>query len=275
MTAPTPLVILVTGASSGIGHAAVLSLLAAGHRVHAGARRVDRMEDLLRAGAVIHHLDVADDLSRGNCCQCILSTEGRLDVLINNAGFGVYGAVEDVSLDDARAQFETNLFGLAHLTQLVLPGMRQRGSGCIINLGSVGGTIHTPMGAWYHASKFALEGWTRCLRLEVEPLGIRVIQVIPGAIQTEFGNVAMMPLLTRAEGGAYQTIAHRMVRAVLGAYASGTATSPEKVGRLLAKLVVKELPRSRYVIGHLAWPLLLMRRYLSDRMIDWIMRHFM
>jgi NAD(P)-dependent dehydrogenase (short-subunit alcohol dehydrogenase family) len=275
MNDSSPLVILVTGASSGIGHAAVLSLLAAGHRVHAGARRTERMTDLVFAGAVVHHLDVADDLSRRNCCETILGSEGRIDVLINNAGFGVYGAVEDVSLADARAQFETNLFGLAHLTQIVLPQMRQRGSGCIINLGSVGGTIHTPMGAWYHASKFALEGWTRCLRLEVEPHGIRVIQIIPGAIQTEFGEVAMTPLLTRAEGGAYQTIAHRMARAVLGAYASGTATSPEKVGRLLAKLVIKKHPHSRYVIGHLAWPLLLMRRVLSDRMIDRIMRRFM
>jgi len=233
------------------------------------------MTDLMFAGAIVHHLNVADAGSRQNCFENIIATEGRIDVLINNAGFGVYGAVEDVSLDEARAQFETNLFGLAHLTQIVLPGMRQRGSGCIINLGSVGGTIHTPMGAWYHASKFALEGWTRCLRLEVEPLGIRVIQVIPGAIQTEFGDVAMAPLLTRAEGGAYQSIAHRMARAVLGAYASGTATSPEKVGDLLVNLVSKKRPRSRYVIGHLAWPLLLMRRYLSDRMIDRIMRKFM
>ena len=134
------------------------------------------------------HHPVEMDISKGGdnerAVPRIVESEGRIDVLINNAGFGLYGTVEDVPLDDARYQFEVNLFGLAHLTQLVLPHMRAQGAGRIVNISSMGGRIFTPFGAWYHATKHALEGWSDCLRIEAAPFNIQVVLIQPGGIRT-------------------------------------------------------------------------------------------
>ena len=142
----------------------------------------------------------------------IIENEGRIDVLINNAGFGLYGPVEDIPINDARYQFEVNLFGLAHLTQLVLPHMRAHGSGRIVNISSMVGKIYAPLGAWYHATKHALEGWSDSLRLETAPFNIQVVLIEPGAIKTEFGGMIGPQLKKYLGNSAYQAQPRRVHR---------------------------------------------------------------
>ena len=178
-------VMLITGASSGIGREAAILLGTQGHKVYAGARRLERMADLAdRAGGGVTavEMDVSEGTDNERVVSRIIEDEGRIDVLINNAGFGLYGPIEDIPIDDARYQFEVNLFGLAQLTQLVLPHMRAQGSGRIVNVSSMVGRVYTPLAAWYDATKHALEGWSDCLRLETAPFGIQVVLIEPGAI---------------------------------------------------------------------------------------------
>src|SRR5262245_52781560 len=151
-------VAIVTGASSGIGESTARRLRALGYTVYAAARRVDRMAGLAADGIRVVRLDVTDDASMSALVDHVVAESGRIDVLVNNAGYGSYGAVEDVPLAEARRQFEVNVFGLARLTQLVLPHMRRQGAGRIVNISSIGGKIHEPLGGWYHATKFAVEG---------------------------------------------------------------------------------------------------------------------
>ncbi|MDP4938826.1 MAG: oxidoreductase [Verrucomicrobiales bacterium] len=275
MSASPPQVVLVTGASSGIGEAAVRALLAQGYRVHAGARRVGRMQALREAGAVVHALDVTDETSISAVVSSILENEGRLDVLVNNAGYGVYGAIEEVSIEEARDQFEVNLFGIARLTQLILPSMRTAGSGTIINISSMGGRVYTPLGGWYHASKHALEGWSDCLRLELAPFGIRVVIIEPGAVGTEFGELAVVPLLERSGNGPYAETAHKMAAATRRTFSSGKASPPSLIADLIVKVVRSRRPRTRYVSGYLARPVLLAHRLLGDRFFDLMIRRFL
>jgi NAD(P)-dependent dehydrogenase (short-subunit alcohol dehydrogenase family) len=194
---------------------------------------------------------------------------------VNNAGVGVYGAVEEVPLDEARRQFEVNLFGLARLTQLLLPSMRTVGGGTIVNVSSIGGRVYTPMGAWYHASKHALEGWSDCLRIEVAPFGIRVIVVEPGAIETEFAELAMAPLLERSRPGPYAVVAGKMAAATRRAYLDRKASSPDLIASLIVRAVESRKAKTRYAAGHLARPVLWARRLLGDRGFDWIIRRFL
>lgn len=275
MNPPRSQVVLVTGASSGIGEAAVRAFLAGGYRVYAGARRVGKMEPLREAGAVVHSLDVTDERSVKALVDAIYENEGHLDVLVNNAGFGVYGAIEEVSIDEARGQFEVNLFGIARLTQLVLPGMRENGAGTIINVSSMGGRSYTPLGAWYHASKHALEGWSDCLRLEVAPFGIRVVIIEPGAIETEFGELAVRPLLERSGEGQYAVTAKKMAAATRRTFSGGKASPPSLIADLMVKAAAAPRPKTRYVAGHLARPVMLARRVLGDRLFDSVIRRFL
>jgi NAD(P)-dependent dehydrogenase (short-subunit alcohol dehydrogenase family) len=180
----------VTGASAGIGAATAFALLAAGYRVFAGARRLDRMAALAAAGATLIKLDLTDDATIVAAVDAIKNASGRIHILVNNAGYGSYGALEDVPLDEARRQFEVNVFGLARLCQLVLPTMRAQKSGKIVNVTSIGGKIWEPLGAWYHATKFAVEGLSDCLRVEAARFGIDVIVIEPGAIRTEWAGIA-------------------------------------------------------------------------------------
>jgi NAD(P)-dependent dehydrogenase (short-subunit alcohol dehydrogenase family) len=275
MNPSRPEVVLVTGASSGIGEATVFALLESGYRVHAAARRLERMQGVQEAGAVVHSLDVTDTVSIENLVEAILETEGRIDLLVNNAGIGVYGSVEEVSLEDARRQFEVNLFGLAELTRLVLPSMREQGSGTIVNLSSMGGKVYTPFGAWYHASKHALEGWSDCLRLEVAPFGIRVIIIEPGAIQTEFGELAIGPLLERSGNGPYRTEVQKMAKATRRTFESKRVSNASLIAVLIVKAAQSRRPKTRYVAGHLARPVMLARSVLGDRLFDWMIRRFL
>ena len=275
MPSPTPHIVLITGASSGIGEATARAFLERGWTVHAAARRVDKMESLAAAGAHIHSLDVTDETSMSALVAAIHAENCHLDVLVNNAGIGVYGSVEEVPLDEARRQFEVNLFGVARLTQLFLPRMREAGAGTIVNISSIGGRVYTPMGAWYHASKHALEGWSDCLRLELAPFGIRVIIVEPGAIETEFAEIAIAPLLERSGGGPYAEFARKMTAATRRAYLDQKASSPRLIGDLIVKAVDSPRPKTRYVAGYLARPVLWARRLLGDRGYDWMVRKFL
>ncbi|GHO51364.1 hypothetical protein KSX_95270 [Ktedonospora formicarum] len=186
----TTKIALVTGGSSGIGEATALALAQTGYTVYAGARRVERMQRLKECGIRPLALDVTDDESMQSAVSQILASEGHINVLVNNAGYGSYGALEDVPLSEARSQFEVNVFGAARLTQLVLPQMRKQRSGTIVNITSMGGKIYTPFGSWYHATKFALEAISDCLRIELAPFGINVVVIEPGSIQTEWGGIA-------------------------------------------------------------------------------------
>jgi NAD(P)-dependent dehydrogenase (short-subunit alcohol dehydrogenase family) len=264
-------VALVTGASSGIGTAVALALVERGYTVYGAARRVERMQGLLARGAQVVPLDLTDEGSIEACVKTVLDREGRLDVLVNNAGYGSYGAIEEVPLAEARRQFEVNLFGLARVTQLALPAMRRQGSGHIVNVSSIGGKIFTPMGGWYHATKHALEGWSDVLRVEVAPFGIHVVIVEPGAIATEWAGIARDGMLATSGEGPYRDLAHAFASLVApdGPFAG---SPPAVVADTIVRAVKARRPRTRYVVGQGARPFLLARAVLPDRVYDGLVR---
>lgn len=258
-------VAIVTGASSGIGEATALRLSRQGFTVYAAARRVERMAALGEAGIRPVRLDVTDEASLVACVGRVIAESGRIDVLVNNAGYGSYGALEDVSLAEARRQVEVNLFGLARLTQLVLPHMRAQGSGRIVNVSSMGGKIYEPMGSWYHATKFAVEGLSDSLRLELAPFGIRVVVIEPGAIKTEWGTIAANGLLETSGETAYAEQAVRQARLLSS---DRVGSGPDVVAAAIATASSASRPKTRYVVGSGARPLLLARRLLPDKAFD-------
>jgi NAD(P)-dependent dehydrogenase (short-subunit alcohol dehydrogenase family) len=264
-----PKVALVTGASSGIGETTARRLEAAGFTVYGAARRADRAAP---AGSAVRPLalDVTDEASVEKAVAAILEAEGRIDVLVNNAGYGSYGALEDVPMAEARAQLDVNLFGLAHVTRAVLPGMRARRSGTIVNISSMGGRFATPLGAWYHASKFAVEGLSDALRLELRPFGVHVVLVEPGSIRTEWGAIAAGKLRDTSAGGAYVRPAEAMGRSLAeSSRPDAPRTSPpEVVADVVTRAATARRPRTRYVVGYGARPLLTLRRILPDRAFD-------
>lgn len=268
MTHSCAKVALVTGASSGMGKVIARRLIEDGLTVIIAARSYDKMADLEVLGARRLHLDVANEESLQRAVHDILETYNGVDILVNNAGFGCYGAVEDTPIADARYQFEVNLFGLARLTQLLLPQMREKGAGTIINISSMGGKMYTPLGAWYHASKHALEGWSDCLRLELAPFGIDVVIIEPGAIQTEFGAVMAEPMLARSGSGAYAKLAQAMAQMTKKSYAAGNASPPEVIADVVSKAIAARQPKTRYVAGKFAKPMIWIRTWLGDRIFD-------
>ncbi len=261
-------VALVTGASSGIGEEAARLLRADGFEVYAVARRVDRMAALAAAGVHTFAMDVTDDASMVAGVARVVTEQGRIDVLVNNAGYGSYGSVEDVPIEEARRQFEVNVFGLARLTQLVTPHMREQGSGRIINISSIGGKFYEPLGAWYHATKFAVEGFSDSLRLELRPFGIDVVIIEPGPIITEWNTISRDSLVETSRGGAYEERAGR-VRATMERGDTGWAgTKPDVVARKIVKAATTSHPKPRYPVGKGAGSIVLARRLLPDRAFD-------
>ena len=259
--------VLITGASSGMGKEAAKKLLADGYGVYVAARRVDRMADLEQMGATALAMDISRDEDIVSAVERITAESGGVDILVNNAGFGSYGAMEDTTLEDARYQFEVNLFGLARLTQLVLPNMREKKAGRIINISSMGGKIYTPLGSWYHATKFALEGWSDCLRIEVAPFGIDVVIIEPGAIDTEWSGIMIEQMMERSGDGPYADQAKRM------ADAADDGGSPVSViADVIVKSVKAKKPKTRYSAGKYAKQLLTLRKLVSDRMFDRIIK---
>jgi NAD(P)-dependent dehydrogenase (short-subunit alcohol dehydrogenase family) len=263
---------LVTGASSGIGAETAKGLLAAGYRVYAGARRVEAMRALEDAGARVVPLDVTDDASMTAAIDTILREAGRIDVLVNNAGYGSYGALEDVPLDEGRRQFEVNIFGLARLTQLVLPTMRAQRAGRIVNVSSVSGKIGEPFGAWYHASKHALEGLSDSLRMELRPFGIDVVIIEPGSTRTEWGGIARDSLTRHSGEGPYRDGARAHVRMMAAISAGSLPKPPSQVAATIVEAVRARRPRTRYPTGGGARLALFLRRTLSDRGFDAVIR---
>jgi NAD(P)-dependent dehydrogenase (short-subunit alcohol dehydrogenase family) len=271
MTQTPPRVALVTGGSSGIGECTVRELLGAGFVVYAVARRVDRMQALADQGAHVFAMDVTDDASMVAGIDRIVQEQGRIDVLVNNAGYGSYGAVEDVPIDEARRQFEVNVFGLARLTQLVTPHMRQQRSGRIINISSIGGKFYEPFGAWYHATKFAVEGFSDSLRLELRPFGIDVVIIEPGPILTEWNEIARDSLLERSGSTDYGRYARRAHRVLTEFDKPGRASKPEDVARKIRKAATTRHPAPRYPVGRGARIVTGSRDLLPDRLYDQVL----
>jgi NAD(P)-dependent dehydrogenase (short-subunit alcohol dehydrogenase family) len=259
---------LVTGASSGMGKVIARQLIADGFQVYAAARRTEKMEDLARAGARVLRMDMSRDEEIGQAVDTILSEVDTIDVLVNNAGFGLFGPMEEIDIDEARYQFEVNLFGAARLTQLLLPAMRRKGAGTIVNISSMGGKVYTLLGAWYHATKHAMEGWSDCLRLELADFGIRVVVIEPGVIETGFGNVVTDGPLKRSGDGAYAKLRQAVTMATQKSYGQGTGTDPMVVARVVSKAVSTQRPKTRYVIGKYAMPMILIRKWFGDRVFD-------
>lgn len=261
-------VALVTGASSGMGKAFAKALLTEGMIVYAAARRVEQMADLVSLGAVALKMDITREDEIQAAVQRIEQEQGGVDVLINNAGFGLYGAMEDTSLADARYQFEVNLFGMARLTQLLLPSMRAKRSGRIINISSMGGKIYTPLGSWYHATKHAVEGWSDCLRLELSPFNIDVVIIEPGAIATEFNGVLIEPMLKRSGSGPYSKLVQALAAADKAAQQRGGGSDPQVIVRLVLQAIRARKPKTRYAGGQYAHFLMFVRKWFGDRIFD-------
>ena len=258
---------LITGASAGIGKEIAYKLLAEGYTVYAAARRLENMRDLEAKGAIALKMDITREKDVVSVVKRIAGDTDGVDVLINNAGFGLYGAIEDTTIDDARYQFEVNLFGLARLTQLVLPHMREQRAGTIVNISSVGGKIYTPLGAWYYATKHALEGWSDCLRIEVAPFDIAVIIIEPGLIKTEFGDVLAAPLLKRSQNSAYSSMVQKM-EAARASFATRGSSPPSVIADAVSRALQATRPRTRYVVGKFAKPMIAIRRWFGDRAFD-------
>jgi NAD(P)-dependent dehydrogenase (short-subunit alcohol dehydrogenase family) len=264
----TKKIALVTGGSSGIGEATALALAETGYTVYTGARRVERMAHLKEHGIRPLALDVTDDESMQSAVSQIIASEGRIDVLVNNAGYGSYGALEDVPLSEARSQFEVNVFGAARLTQLVLPHMREQRSGTIVNITSMGGKIYTPLGSWYHATKFALEAISDCLRMELKPFGINVVVIEPGGIQTEWGGIAAEKVRAVSGTGPYASQGNAVAESLSSESTRRRSSPPELIAKTIARAVTARRPRTRYAVGYGAKPMIALHDVLPDRWFD-------
>lgn len=265
-------VALVTGGSSGIGEATALRLQELGYTTYAAARRVERMEHLTGSGIRPLAMDVTDDESMQSGVAQVLAEEGRIDVLVNAAGYGSYGALEDVPLSEARNQVEVNLFGAARLTQLVLPRMRDQRSGTIVNITSMGGKIYTPLGAWYHATKHALEALSDCLRMELKPFGIDVVVIEPGAIRTEFNGIVEEKVRAVSGTGPYAPQGNAVADSLASESTQRRSSPPEVIAKTIGKAVTERRPKTRYATGYGAKPLIFLHGVLPDRAFDAFMR---
>ena len=285
--------VLITGCSSGIGYATAERLLADGHTVYATARRPDSIAALAAKGATTLALDVTDEASMDAAVAHVVEAEGAVGVLINNAGYSQSGAVESVPVDEVRRQFETNVFGLIRMCQLVLPGMRERGSGTIVNIGSMGGRLTFPGGGIYHATKYAVEAISDALRFEVRGFGVDVVLIEPGLIVTNFGEVAAGSVAVAGEVDAgsvavagevdaaptcdrpYAQFNRHVAKTTADAYKGPMAKlggPPEVVAATIAKALKAKRPKPRYAVTPSAHLLIGQRRITPDRVWDLMMR---
>ena len=264
-------VILITGASAGIGKAAAKMLIENGHVVYTAARRVEKMDDLKTMGGHILKMDITSEASINQGIQQLIDEQGTIDVLINNAGYGSLGAVEEVDLEEVRRQFEVNVFGSARLIQLVLPLMRQNKRGRIINISSIGAKVYEPMSGWYHSTKYALEGMSDCLRLELKQFGVDVVLIQPGFIRTEWDQVAHENLKKFSFEGPYNSTAIKLINAQSKYLFKYFASGAERAAKTIIRSVETKNPKPRYVTGKGARTFLLARKTFSDRIMDRIL----
>ena len=273
--------VLITGCSSGIGHASALRLARAGWTVYATARRPESIADLAEAGCETLALDVTDEGSMATAVGHVEAASGPVGALVNNAGYSQSGAIETLPMERLRDQFETNVFGLARMCQLVLPGMRSAGSGRIVNVSSMGGKLTFPGGGAYHASKHAVEALSDALRFEVRNFGVEVVVIEPGLIKTRFGETAAGSLGDAASGPAgeqetgsadpYAAFNAAVGAATVGAYQgplSRLGGGPDSVARVIARALDARNPRPRYKVTPSARLILAQRRLLPDRAWD-------
>lgn len=265
-------IILITGANSGIGNASLGRLVRDGHTVYGTYRKSEEAVSVSDLGGVPVHMEMTDENSLKKAVEKIIAEQGRIDVLWNNAGYGLYGPMEEISMESARRQFDVNLFGLARLTQLVLPHMREAKQGRIINTSSMGGKIYMPLGAWYHASKHALEGWSDCMRLDLKQFGIDVVILEPGLIKTNFSAGVQNNYPDHSTSGPYKNLVLAMQKAASG---NTRGSSPEVIANTASKIVAAKKPKTRYLVGAMARPLVFIRAWFGDRMYDrFIMSQF-
>ncbi|MEP7214624.1 MAG: oxidoreductase [Anaerolineaceae bacterium] len=267
--------VLITGCSTGIGRATAERMAANGWTVYATARRIESIADLESKGCKLLALDVCDSASIRAAVTTIEAAEGAVGVLVNNAGYGQEGAIEEVPMAEVRSQFETNVFGLLELTKLVLPGMRAQGWGRVINVGSMGGRLTFPGGGIYHASKYAVEAISDALRFEVRGFGIKVSLIEPGFIRTEWSDAAIKSMGTGAGPGPYAAFNRSVAANVANAYSgalSRLSRGPEAVAAAIEHAAGSRRPRTRYAVAPSATLLIKTRRWLPDPIWDAILR---
>ncbi len=270
---PDKLTVLITGCSTGIGRATAERLAAAGHTVYATARKLEAVADLEGKGCRTLALDVTDETSMEAAVARIDEESGGVDALVNNAGYSQSGAVETLAMDALRRQFETNVFGLVRLTQLVLPGMRERGFGRIVNISSMGANFTFPGGGAYHATKYAVEALSDALRYEVEGFGIDVVVIQPGAIRTEFDKAAVASLENHeGDGDVYGEFNRKVGQATQEAYEKGPLKllggEADDVAKVIEKAITAKRPRTRYHVTPSATLLIGQSHLMPDRIWD-------
>jgi NAD(P)-dependent dehydrogenase (short-subunit alcohol dehydrogenase family) len=275
MTAPASQVVLITGCSTGIGRATAQHLAAKGHVVYATARRPGSIADLEATGCRTLALDVTDEASMAAAVQRVVDEQGAVGALVNNAGYSQSGALETLDLDDVRRQFETNVFGLLRMCQLVLPSMRERGFGRIVNMSSMGANFTFPGGGAYHATKFAVDALSDTLRFEVQAFGIDVVIIQPGLIRTEFGETAAESTARSAEG-PYGAFNDSVAQATKDVYEGGPMArlggGPDTVARTVQRAITAKKPKTRYLVTPSAHLLVRQRSVMTDRMWDAMLR---
>ena len=267
--AGTSKAVLITGCSTGIGRATAEHLARSGHSVYATARRPQSIEDLKNAGCKTLALDVNDEASMSAAVSAVEEAEGAVGALVNNAGYSQSGALETIGLDDVRRQFETNVFGLLRMCQLVLPGMRRQGDGRIVNVSSMGGKLTFPGGGIYHATKYAVEAMSDAMRFEVQGFGIDVVVIEPGLIKTNFAETAVGSV--SHEDGPYAEFNTAVSAATAGAYEGPLGRlggGPEAVAKAIEKALTAKRPRARYPVTASARVLMTQRKLLPDRAWD-------
>jgi len=267
--------VLITGCSSGIGNATAEHLAGDGWKVYATARRPETIDGLKNAGCETLALDVTDENSMQAAVNAVAEAEGGVGVLVNNAGYSQSGAVESVPMEQVHHQFETNVFGLLRMSQLVLPNMREQRWGKIVNISSMGGRLTSPGGALYHATKYAVEAISDALRFEVRGFGVDVIVIEPGLIVTNFGEAASASVGVEGDGGPYAEFNRRVARLTSEAYKGPMAklgAGPEAVARTIARALKSARPKTRYPVTPSARLMLMQRRLMTDRMWDLVMR---
>jgi NAD(P)-dependent dehydrogenase (short-subunit alcohol dehydrogenase family) len=268
--------VLITGCSTGIGRATAERLAGAGWTVYATARRLESIKDLADRGCKLLRLDVCDEASMAAAVEEVERAEGAVGVLVNNAGYGLEGPVEEVPLDEVRRQFETNVFGLARMCQLALPGMRRQHWGRIVNVSSVGGKLVFPGGGYYHATKHAVEALSDALRYEVKPFGVNVVVIEPGIIKTEFGETAVNNVKAfTAPDSPYAAFAEGVAETIRGGYdgpMSRFSGGPEAVAKVIERAITTSRPRTRYPVTAGAHLALGLRRVTPDKVFDTVLR---